>query len=115
MAGDAQRLIEPKTPAATRTVNFTLEQRHVIQELVKDLKVASAESDSKVAAGDEIPAKVELHPVPPLLAEKVPQIKAHRLRDAIADRPCRPARPQSGRGHRIAIRPARAPSLARRS
>jgi hypothetical protein len=79
VAGDAQQPIEPKTPAATRTVNLTLEQRHVIRELVKDLKVIPTGSDSKVAAGDEIPAKVELHPVPPLLAEKVPQIKAHRF------------------------------------
>ena len=69
----------PKAPGAARTVNLTLEQRHVIRELVKELKVESAKDDLKVAAGDEIPGKVALQPVPPLIGQKVPQIKAHRL------------------------------------
>src|SRR5262245_17288723 len=69
----------PKGPGATRTVNLTLEQRHVIRELVKELKVESGKEDLKVAAGDELPGKVTLQPVPPLLAQKVPTIKAHRL------------------------------------
>jgi hypothetical protein len=69
----------PGVPASTRTVNLTLEQRHVIRELVKELKVESAKDDLKVAAGDAIPGKVALQPVPPLLGQKVPQIKAHRL------------------------------------
>jgi uncharacterized protein DUF1236 len=71
---------EPKqAPAATRTVNLTLEQRHVIRELVKELKVDSTGEDLKVAAGEELPGKVALQPVPPLIAQKVPSIKAHRL------------------------------------
>jgi hypothetical protein len=69
----------PKAPAATRTVNLTLEQRHVIRELVKELKVESAKDDLKVAAGDEIPGKLALQPVPPLIGQKVPSIKSHRL------------------------------------
>jgi hypothetical protein len=78
--GHAQQTPNPDVPAATRTVNLTLEQRHVIRELVRDLKVdRAAEADSKVAAGDEVPAKVALHPIPPLIGQKVPQIKAHRF------------------------------------
>jgi hypothetical protein len=69
----------PKAPGATRTVNLTLEQRHVIRELVKELKVEAANEDLKVAAGDEIPGKVALQPVPPLIGQKVPSIKSHRL------------------------------------
>jgi hypothetical protein len=70
----------PEVPAATRTVNLTLEQRHVIRELVRDLKVDRAsDDDSKVAAGDDVPGKVALHPIPPLIGQKVPQIKAHRF------------------------------------
>ena len=68
-----------KGPGATRTVNLTLEQRHVIRELVKELKVDRSADDLKVAAGDEIPSKVALQPVPPLIGQKVPSIKAHRL------------------------------------
>jgi hypothetical protein len=69
----------PKAPGAARTVNLTLEQRHVIRELVKELKVESAKDDLKVAAGDDLPGKVALQPVPPLIGQKVPSIKAHRL------------------------------------
>jgi hypothetical protein len=69
----------PKAPGAARTVNLTLEQRHVIRELVKELKVTTAKDDIKVAEGEAIPGKVELQPVPPLIGQKVPSIKAHRL------------------------------------
>lgn|SRR5262245_24419094 len=69
----------PGVPASTRTVNLTLEQRHVIRELVKELKVEPAKDDLKVAAGDELPSQVALQPVPPLIGQKVPSIKSHRL------------------------------------
>jgi hypothetical protein len=70
----------PEVPATARTVNLTLEQRHVIRELVSDLKLdRTAEADSKVAAGDDVPGKVTLRPIPPLIGQKVPQIKAHRF------------------------------------
>lgn len=66
-------------PGATRTVNLTLEQRHVIRELVKELKVDRSAEDLKVAAGDDLPGQVALQPVPTLIGQKVPSIKAHRL------------------------------------
>ncbi len=66
-------------PAAARTVNLTLEQRHVIRELVQELKVGQAADGQKVAAGDDVPAKVELQPIPALIGQKVPQIRSHRF------------------------------------
>jgi hypothetical protein len=69
----------PKAPGAARTVNLTLEQRHVIRELVKELKVETAKDDIKVAAGDQLPGQIALQPVPPLIGQKVPSIKAHSL------------------------------------
>jgi len=69
----------PGVPASIRTVNLTLEQRHVIRELVKELKVEPAKEDLKLAPGDEIPGKVALQPVPPLIGQKVPSIRSHRL------------------------------------
>lgn len=69
----------PGVPASTRTINLTLEQRHVIRELVKELKVETAKDDLKVAAGQELPGKVALQPVPPLIGQKVPSIRSHRL------------------------------------
>ena len=75
----SQTPANPEVPAATRTVNLTLEQRHVIRELVRDLKVAPRRGRSKVAAGDDVPARSQLHPIPPLIGQKVPQIKSHRF------------------------------------
>jgi uncharacterized protein DUF1236 len=69
----------PGVPAATRTVNLTLEQRHVIRELVRELKVEQAPEAVKVQAGDDVPSKIALRPIPPLIGQKVPQIKAHRF------------------------------------
>jgi hypothetical protein len=66
-------------PTTTRTVKITLEQRHVIRELVRELKVNSSKEELKVGEGDELPGSVELQPVPPLIGQKVPQIKSHRL------------------------------------
>ena len=67
-----------EAPAATRTVNLSVEQRHIIRELVREQKVAPATLDAKVAAGDTVPQQVELHPIPPLIGQKVPQVKSHR-------------------------------------
>ena len=79
-AGAAQaQPANPEVPATARTVNLSLEQRHVIRELVRELKVGRALDDKAVAAGDQVSGKVELHPMPALIAQKVPQIKAHRF------------------------------------
>lgn len=69
----------PGVPASTRTVNLTLEQRHVIRELVRELKVDPTPEAVKVQAGDDVPGKVALQPIPSLIGQKVPQIKAHRF------------------------------------
>jgi hypothetical protein len=70
---------QPGAPAAaTRTVNLTLEQRHTIRELLRDVKV-TPQDEPKVAAGDEVPAKVELQPIPTLIGQKVPSIRSHRF------------------------------------
>jgi hypothetical protein len=69
----------PGVPAGTRTINLSLEQRHVIRELIKEAKVAETPVGGKVSPGDDVPDKVELHPIPALVGQKVPQIKAHRF------------------------------------
>ncbi len=70
----------PQAPSAgTRTINLTLEQRHVIRELLRDSKVTKVSDDVTVAIGDQVPGNIDLHPIPPLVGQKVPQIKAHRF------------------------------------
>jgi hypothetical protein len=73
----------PPTPAigaAPRTVNLTAEQEFIVREIVlKDLNVPKAKSDAPETIGDVVPENVELHPIPPDVAAKVPQIKSHEF------------------------------------
>ena len=70
----------PSQPSA-ESVNLTMEQRHVIKELiVKDMKIAPpAEQAARVPTkvGDVVPAGIPLQPMPVEVAAKVPQLKAH--------------------------------------
>ena len=75
----AQAPIEKAPPAATSTVNLTLEQRHVIRELVREVKSPNASVDGKLSAGDAVPKGVEPQPMPALVGSKVPQIRSHRF------------------------------------
>jgi len=65
-------------PAITpkRKLNLTVEQRFTIRELIKDVKSKPA---SAPAVGDAIPADVQPQPMPAAVAQKVPQVKAHKF------------------------------------
>ena len=77
----------PVTPSTTPvmkpadTVNLTMEQRHVIKEIIlKDLKITeTADQAAKVPTevGQAVPAGIPLQPMPVEVAVKVPQIKGH--------------------------------------
>ena len=63
------------------TVNLTMEQRHIIKEIIlKDLKITeTADQAAKVPTevGQAVPAGIPLQPMPVEVAVKVPQIKGH--------------------------------------
>jgi hypothetical protein len=63
--------------AATPTVNLTVEQRHVVKELIKDLKVEKATGDVQLKVGGTVPSTVQQHPFPAEVSQKVPQIRNH--------------------------------------
>src|SRR6185503_15769370 len=69
----------PSPAAPQTTVNLSMEQRHIIRELVADLKLEQSAVDAKVSAGDAVPQQAHLHPIPTLIGQKVPQIKSHRF------------------------------------
>jgi len=73
--------IAPQQPgdvlAPTPKLNLTLEQRHTIRELVKDMKADAAEVKAEV--GEPIPQGMTPHPMPSEVAQKVPQVKSHRF------------------------------------
>jgi uncharacterized protein DUF1236 len=74
----------PGTPGSgpsVESVNLTMEQRHVIKELiVKDMKIAPpADQAARVPTdvGAVVPSGVPLQPMPVEVSAKVPQLKAH--------------------------------------
>ena len=73
-----------QTPAqqelgASTSVNLTLEHRHIIKELVKELKIVPSKVVFQPALGEAIPREITPHAMPSEIAQKVPQIKTHTL------------------------------------
>ena len=66
---------------AADTVNLTMEQRHIIKEIIiKDMKITEpADQAAKVPTevGQAVPAGIPLQPMPVEVAAKVPQLKTH--------------------------------------
>ena len=69
----AQAPTAPQQPK----INLSLEQRHVIKELIKDLNVSPAAQDVETTVGATVPTTIKLNPMPRVVADKVPQIKSH--------------------------------------
>jgi hypothetical protein len=64
-------------PPAPKSVNLTMEQRHTIKEIIKDMKVESASGNAPTQIGDVVPEGVQLRPIPVEVSAKVPQVKSH--------------------------------------
>lgn len=63
----------------TQKLNLTLEQRHTIRELIKDVKDQASTPDVKAVVGEPIPPDITPSPMPAVVGQKVPQVKAHRF------------------------------------
>src|SRR5690242_14894201 len=73
----AQAQAPADQPAAvTPSINLTVENRHVIKEVIKDLHVQSAPDNVALTVGATVPQSV-VHPLPEQVAAKVPQVKSH--------------------------------------
>jgi hypothetical protein len=63
---------------ATRTINLSLEQRHIIKEIVlKDMKVKKETAGVPLEIGAKVPPSIVTQPFPPEIASKVPQVRSH--------------------------------------
>jgi hypothetical protein len=62
----------------TAKLNLSLEQRFTIREIIKDKKAEGAAVDARAAVGDPVPQGVTTQAMPSDVAQKVPQVKAHR-------------------------------------
>jgi hypothetical protein len=67
------------TPRPTQRINLTVEQRHVIKEIIlNDLKFKeAAQANAPGAIGETVPSGVVLHPIPVEVSAKVPQVRTH--------------------------------------
>jgi hypothetical protein len=74
--GTSVRTQTPVVPSQPK-VNLTLEQRHVIKEIIKDLNVSPPPQRLDTSIGATVPAAITLNPMPQVVAEKVPQVKSH--------------------------------------
>src|SRR5262245_30731426 len=73
-----QAPIERGAPPPSKTSNLTLEQEHVIKEIIiKDRKVEEAPAYVRVAVGDTVPQSIPLHQIPAEVGDKLAQIKTH--------------------------------------
>jgi hypothetical protein len=76
VAGTPVRGQTPAIPSQAK-LNLTLEQRHVIKEIIKDLDISPPQQDVETNVGATVPAAINLNPMPQAVAQKVPQVKSH--------------------------------------
>lgn len=73
--GQAQN--QRKSPIASSTLNLTMEQRHIIKEIIKGLKIENEPKNIHIGVGQVIPKTVQLRAMPLDISEKVSQVKNH--------------------------------------
>ena len=71
----AQPVQDDRRQVSTPTVNLTMEQKHIIKETVKELKIEGVPANLEVVIGEAVPKTVQLHPMPAQLSEKISHIK----------------------------------------
>jgi hypothetical protein len=81
VSANAQSNSKPsqKEPAfVTPTINLTMEQRHIIKEIVlKDLNIKKAATGIPESIGDLVPPEVDLNPFPSEVYQRVPPVKSY--------------------------------------
>jgi hypothetical protein len=76
----AQPSLDDKEPIPPRSIQLTTEQDHVIKEIVlKDMHIEQVPRSTEIKIGGKIPPNIELQTFPPLVAEKVPQVRTYKF------------------------------------
>jgi hypothetical protein len=67
-------------PIPPRSIQLTAEQDHVIKEIVlKDMHIKQVPRSPEIKIGEKVPPDIELQIFPPLVAEKVPQVRTYKF------------------------------------
>jgi hypothetical protein len=76
----AQTPPDDKDAIPPRSIQLTAEQDHVIKEVVlKDMHIKQVPRSAKIRIGEKVPPDIELQTFPPLVAEKVPQVRTYKF------------------------------------
>ena len=76
----AQVPTDDKEPIPPRSIQLTAEQDHVIKEIVlKDMHIEQVPRSTEIKIGEKVPPNIELQTFPPLVAEKVPQVRTYKF------------------------------------
>jgi hypothetical protein len=68
---------QQQSPIVSSKLNLTMDQRHIIKEIVKGLKVENEPSKLQVGVGQVVPKAVLLRAMPADISDKVSQVKSH--------------------------------------
>jgi hypothetical protein len=79
-AAIAQTPPDDKEPIPPRSIQLTAEQDHVIKEIVlKDMHIEQVPRSAEIRIGEKVPPDTALQTFPPLVAEKVPQVRTYKF------------------------------------
>jgi hypothetical protein len=68
---------EHNAPIVTSKIDLSLEQRHQIREIIKELKIGDSSPELHLAIGDTVSKFVSLHPMPADVTAKMSRVKSH--------------------------------------
>ena len=63
----------------SRSINLSAQQDYIIKENLKDIHIEQVPRTNEIRIGDKVPPNIELHAFPPLVVEKVPQVKTYKF------------------------------------
>ena len=62
-----------------RSIQLSAQQGYIIKENLKDMHVEQVARTNEIKIGDKVPSDIGLQAFPPLVVEKVPQVKTYKF------------------------------------
>ena len=62
-----------------RSIQLSAQQDYIIKENLKDMHIEQVPGTNEIRIGDKVPPNIGLHAFPPLVIEKVPQVKTYKF------------------------------------
>jgi hypothetical protein len=75
----AQAPTDKREPIPPRSIQLSAQQDYIIKENLKDMHIEQVPRTNEIRIGDKVPPNIGLHAFPPLVIEKVPQVKTYKF------------------------------------